>query len=183
MGTHAKELIFASEGSENRTLPLLYVDDNPDDHILFHKAWQNARVPFSWKGATTVAEAMEYLRELIEKSKRQIVRWPKLIVTDIALPFTNGFELVKFVRQTAEISHIPIVLLSGAFSPADEENGKRVGANLCVVKPFELSDLVDLAKDLHQLATRKCEQKEEVLLESLGNTCTPDRAISDFGLR
>lgn len=47
-------------------------------------------------------------------------RTPDIIVTDLALPRMDGFELIERVRQDGRLAGVPIIALSG-YSGADRD--------------------------------------------------------------
>jgi CheY-like chemotaxis protein len=74
---------------------------------------------------------------------------PDLVLADIFMPVRNGYEVCEFLKQDSRYSHIPVVLLAGAFDPFDEREAQRVGADGVLKKPFVPPDpLVALVKEL-----------------------------------
>src|SRR5260370_6654939 len=61
---------------------------------------------------------------------------PDLVLADIFMPVRNGYEVCKFVKDDSALSHIPVILLVGAFDPLDEQEASRVGADGVLKKPF-----------------------------------------------
>lgn len=61
---------------------------------------------------------------------------PDLVLADIFMPVRNGYEVCEFVKKDTRFSHIPVILLVGAFDPLDEKEAKRVGADGVLKKPF-----------------------------------------------
>jgi CheY-like chemotaxis protein len=61
---------------------------------------------------------------------------PDLILADIFMPVRNGYEVCEWVKKDAKFSHIPVILLVGAFDPLDEKEARRVGADGVLKKPF-----------------------------------------------
>src|SRR5580704_8476699 len=61
---------------------------------------------------------------------------PDLILADIFMPVRNGYELCEWVKKDSRYSHIPVILLVGAFDPLDEKEARRVGADGVLKKPF-----------------------------------------------
>jgi CheY-like chemotaxis protein len=74
---------------------------------------------------------------------------PDLVLADIFMPVRNGYEVCEFIKQNTKLSHVPVILLTGAFDPFDEKEAQRVGADGVLKKPFVPPDpLVSLVKEL-----------------------------------
>ena len=72
---------------------------------------------------------------------------PDLVLADIFMPVRNGYEVCKFVKDDPALSHIPVILLVGAFDPLDEQEAQRVGADGVLKKPFVPPDpLISMVK-------------------------------------
>jgi CheY-like chemotaxis protein len=81
------------------------------------------------------------------RKAREIV--PDLVLADIFMPVRGGYEVCELVKQDTRLSHIPVVLLAGAFDPFDEPEARRVGADGVLKKPFVPAEpLVSLVKEL-----------------------------------
>src|SRR6202140_1986810 len=61
---------------------------------------------------------------------------PDLVLADIFMPVRNGYEVCEFVKKDKRFSHVPVILLVGAFDPLDEKEARRVGADGVLKKPF-----------------------------------------------
>jgi CheY-like chemotaxis protein len=61
---------------------------------------------------------------------------PDLVLADVFMPVRNGYEVCEFVKRDERFSHIPVILLVGAFDPLDEKEARRVGADGVLKKPF-----------------------------------------------
>jgi len=72
---------------------------------------------------------------------------PDLILADVFMPVRNGYEVCNYVKQDSTLSHIPVILLVGAFDPLDEQEAQRVGADGVLKKPFVPPDpLISMVK-------------------------------------
>lgn len=67
----------------------------------------------------------------------------QLILLDLVLPGTDGFEICRKVR---EVSEIPIIMVSAKTEDIDKIRGLGTGANDYVTKPFSPSELVARVK-------------------------------------
>ena len=63
------------------------------------------------------------------------------IITDLHLPFVDGFEIVAAVRAHARYSKLPIVVVSGDNLPESFNRVRRLGANACFSKPYSPTEV------------------------------------------
>lgn len=61
-----------------------------------------------------------------------------LIILDIGLPWINGFELAKLLKEHKDLKDIPLVFISAKTSELDVKRGFEVGANDYIKKPFNI---------------------------------------------
>lgn len=108
---------------------LLIVDD--DDRIRELIKEFLAREGYRVTGAAHAAAARR-LMELIEFD---------LIVLDVMMPGESGLELTSWVRNKAELSKTPVLLLTARGDPADRIEGLSRGADDYMAKPFEPKEL------------------------------------------
>ncbi|MBF0451620.1 MAG: response regulator [Candidatus Magnetomorum sp.] len=72
-----------------------------------------------------------------------------LILTDVEMPKTNGFELTRKLRNTERYAQIPIILLTSMDRLEDKKKGIASGANAYIVKgDFDQSNLIDVIESL-----------------------------------
>jgi len=64
---------------------------------------------------------------------------PDLVVLDIMLPDTDGFELCGVLRQGGRL---PIIILTARSQKADKLRGFNLGADDYITKPFDLEELL-----------------------------------------
>ena len=73
---------------------------------------------------------------------------PDIILADVGMPERDGYEVATFIKQTPELKHIPVLLLTGAFEPIDEGRARAAGCDGVLVKPFEPQLVINRVKDL-----------------------------------
>src|SRR3954468_1656000 len=61
---------------------------------------------------------------------------PDIVLADVGMPGKNGYEVAQYIRRTPKLSHIPVVLLTGAFEPVDQERANAAGCDGVLAKPF-----------------------------------------------
>jgi two-component system KDP operon response regulator KdpE len=64
---------------------------------------------------------------------------PDVVLTDLAMPRSDGFDLIAAIRGT---SAVPIIVLSVRGADADKVRALDLGADDFVTKPFSLSELL-----------------------------------------
>src|SRR5206468_3919099 len=64
------------------------------------------------------------------------------------MPGKNGYEVAEYIRQTPNLSHIPVVLLTGAFEPVDQAKASAAGCDGVLAKPFEPQMVIGRVKEL-----------------------------------
>jgi CheY-like chemotaxis protein len=73
---------------------------------------------------------------------------PDIVLMDIKLPDEGGYEVVKKIKGAPATAHIPVLLMAGAFEPADEASLATSGADGSITKPFEAKDLLEKVRSL-----------------------------------
>jgi len=67
---------------------------------------------------------------------------PDLVLLDVMLPYVDGFELIRKIREHATWNQVPVIMLT---SKSQEQNIVRAldyGANDYLVKPFRPGELL-----------------------------------------
>ena len=105
-------------------LRILVADDNTNIQKMVALALQDRGID-----VTSVGNGEAAVRRLPDLN-------PDLILADIFMPVRNGYELCEWVKTDTKYSHIPVILLVGAFDPLDEKEARRVGADGVLKKPF-----------------------------------------------
>lgn len=85
-----------------------------------------------------------------------------LIILDINLPFVNGYELCKLIRENDE--RVPIILLTAMNFTDNKVEGFELGADDYITKPFEFRELVARIKALLRRSDLRIDAEEEKLL-------------------
>lgn len=98
-----------------------------------------------------------------------------LIVSDIMMPETDGFEFAKSVREVN--GHIPILFMSSKDDIGSKQRGFQIGIDDYMVKPIELAELEMRVRALLRRANIEMERKLTVgnlVLDADGMTAEID---------
>ncbi|MGQ0712037.1 MAG: EAL domain-containing response regulator [Rhodoferax sp.] len=68
---------------------------------------------------------------------------PDLVITDVTMPNCDGYSLVKALRTHAQLSTVPIVMLSARADRGDVRMGMNLGADDYLTKPYRREELLD----------------------------------------
>jgi PAS domain S-box-containing protein len=89
-------------------------------------------------------------------------RAPTLIVTDIAMPHMDGFEMCRAIKRDEALRDIPVILLTSLSSLYDVIKGLDCGADNFIRKPFDAAYLLGRIRFI--LANRALRTNERVQL-------------------
>ncbi len=70
---------------------------------------------------------------------------PDLAILDVYLPFMNGDEVARMMKQDKALKDIPVILISATFASIPERMDKS-GAGAFLTKPYEPEELISLIK-------------------------------------
>lgn len=78
------------------------------------------------------------------------------VVSDWNMPVMDGLTLLKNIRSTPSLSHLPVLMVTAEAKKENIIAAAQAGANGYVVKPFTAATLDEkLAKIFEKLATQK----------------------------
>jgi CheY-like chemotaxis protein len=128
----------APDHADLKNLRILVVEDETDalDLITMELTEHGANV----KGVATADQALTLLKEMPFD----------LLISDIGMPDTDGYELIRRVRnhEKQERRNIPAVALTGYAQVQDRMRAIMAGYNTHIAKPVETHELVTVVKCL-----------------------------------
>jgi two-component system phosphate regulon response regulator PhoB len=106
------------------------VEDEPDiqELVRFNLSQAGFEVDVASDGNTALAK----LRD----------RRPDLVVLDLMLPDYSGTEICREIRNSPELSSLPVIMLTAKTEEVDRVVGFELGADDYVTKPFSARELV-----------------------------------------
>jgi putative two-component system response regulator len=96
---------------------------------------------------------------------------PDLVLLDVNLPFRNGFEICRRLKERLETRLIPIVMVTGLSDSQDRLRGIEAGADDFLTKPFDRLELKARVRSLVQRKeyTDELDRADHVLM-AMGNS-------------
>jgi len=92
-----------------------------------------------------VAVSVEDGQKALERARQDS---PDLIISDVAMPRLDGFQLCKALREDEKLRTIPIILLTVQKDEESRMEGLRQGADAYLGKPFRPAELRQRAENL-----------------------------------
>ena len=108
---------------------MLVVDDDELIRRLVHDALTKR---FNW----TVVEA----EDGVDGVGRFLLYRPDILVTDISMPNSDGFEMIDVLRKADVLRGVRIVIISGVLN-TETLKARNTGAHALLSKPFNLPEL------------------------------------------
>ena len=104
---------------------ILIVDDSPTERLYLTDIL--VKNGFAVSTAVNGDEAIERIR----------AERPELILMDVVMPGTNGFQVTRAIARDPELSTLPVIICSSKNQETDRIWGLRQGAKDYLVKPVD----------------------------------------------
>ena len=135
---------------------ILIVDDVAVLRTLIKTCLQKA----GYKNLHT-AESGDHALELLDELE------PDLIILDIVMPGTDGFEVCRRIRKSKKHAQIPILIQTGMEATQERAEVFEVGANDLISKPINVYELVARVKlQLQNLILQRKEKAYQARMEA-----------------
>ncbi|MGB7892729.1 MAG: ATP-binding protein, partial [Microcoleus sp.] len=104
-----------------------------------------------WENRAVLVNLLEPLGFQVSEAENGQAGWekirhsqPDLVITDLAMPVMDGFELLKQIRSAKDLPHQKIIVSSASVSQAYQQMSLDAGGNDFLAKPVEVSELFNL---------------------------------------
>jgi two-component system CheB/CheR fusion protein len=122
---------------------VLVADDDPDnlEMLAYTLSAEGATV----RTANNAREALELLPD-----------WkPDVLLLDIQMPVTDGYELLSAIRNRVGLRNVPAVAVTALGYPSDKDRALEAGFDAHMTKPFDSEALVELIESLVAPSNRR----------------------------
>jgi CheY-like chemotaxis protein len=126
--------------SENKTAPILVVEDNVDDSFLLTRQLARAKLDDCVTVIGDGRDAWNWLQAADDP--------PLAAFIDLHLPSLSGIELIKQIKSEPRLYAVPIIVMTGSLNPEDVETCTRLGVSAYLPKPVELSTFIKIVAHL-----------------------------------
>jgi CheY-like chemotaxis protein len=134
-----------SKQSVKRDLPsrkqieILVVENNPAETFLTREAFKAAGLTSGFTSVSSGEDALSYVHKQGEYAN---VNTPDVIFMDLSLPGVTGLEVLKAIKTTPHLMHIPVVVASGTENPEHIRAVYALNGNCFMRKPNDLTQFL-----------------------------------------
>ena len=134
---------------------ILIVEDNPDDAALIQAVFEVSPAHAKPQLVVSGSEALSYLARESPYGDRQRYPLPSLIVLDLGLPdsfgFEGGFEVLAWLAAREGVSSIPVIVFTASDNPEHGPRAYALGARRFMRKVDDHGNLTEAVKEeLHR---------------------------------
>jgi CheY-like chemotaxis protein len=127
---------------------ILLVEDDPAHAEIVKRNFESSFIANKMHHVTDGQLALDYLFRKNGFSDPKTSPRPGLILLDLRLPKVDGLEVLKKIKEDADISRIPVVVLTTSSAEYDVVKAYDSHANSYLVKPVDFPQFVALMESL-----------------------------------
>lgn len=124
-------------------LTILYIDDDPDDHLIFGDSITSLHPSANVIIAHDGEQALSLLT-FFEENDHPV---PNLIILDMNMPRMNGKQVIAAIRNRSNGADVPVVIFTTHSSETDIEFFRSFGCE-CITKPISYATLMQTMKQV-----------------------------------
>jgi CheY-like chemotaxis protein len=127
------------------TVEVLLVEDDPGDELMTREA-------FSEVGSRlhVVRDGEEALDFLYRRGQHRKAPRVDLVLLDLGLPKQDGRMVLAEIRDDPQLTHLPVVVLTGSNAESDIAISYQLHANAYITKPADLTQFADTVRRIDE---------------------------------
>ncbi len=127
---------------------VLMVEDNLDHAELAIRSLREHQMAEQIIHLTDGQSALDYLFRRKAYATPESSPRPHVVLLDLRLPRLDGLQVLKLIKESAELREIPVVILTTSEAESDIARAYDSHANSYLVKPLGLAQFEQLMRDL-----------------------------------
>lgn len=127
---------------------LLCVEDTESDVALMRTVVAEGNLAMEVKSVQDGGELVRYMKGEGKFTDRVLFPVPSLVLLDLKMPNTDGFQVLQWLRQQAGFKRLVVIVLTASGRQADVDRSHDLGANAVFVKPSTLDEFVHLLEQV-----------------------------------
>ena len=133
-----------------KPVTFLIAEDDPDDRLLIHEAFQESLVSNSIYFVEDGVQLLDYLRRQDKYVDPTVSPTPDLILLDLNMPRKDGREALAEIKSDTRLRYIPVVVLTTSKAEEDIMRSYDIGAASYITKPVTFDGLVEAIRGFKQ---------------------------------
>ena len=158
---------------------ILLAEDDKNEVFLMRRGLEKAGVPNPLFVVENGREVIDYLAGNSQYSDRDKYPLPGLMLLDLKMPWMDGFDVLKWLRDHGEFDTMPVVVLTSSKLQADVDKSRQLGVYDYRVKPHGFEDLVRLLDDVRQCWLDERFNRHGAALAGMNNSSETSSRNSD----
>ncbi|MDJ0733309.1 MAG: CHASE2 domain-containing protein [Nostocaceae cyanobacterium] len=154
---------------------IIGIKDKKPNILIVDDQWENISV------ISTVLEEIGFTcleaKNGQEALEIAIENQPDLIITDLAMPVMDGFEMMKAIRNETQLQAVPIIVSSASVFATDQSKSLEAGGNYFLPKPLQIEKLLEVIQKYLELEWIYEEVKDE---DSTSDNSSPSSASTEL---
>jgi two-component system response regulator len=134
--------------TDNESIEILLVEDNPDDLELALHALEKGHVANRIEVVRDGAEALDFIFCTGDYSQRDQSNGPRIVLLDLKLPKVDGLQVLRRLKSDPRTQAIPVIMMTSSREERDIVESYRLGVNSYIVKPVDFEQFLQA---VHQI--------------------------------
>ncbi len=130
------------------TVEILLVEDNIYDAELMIRSLTKRGLANDLFVVEDGEAALDFLFARGRYSERDLNHTPKVVFLDLKLPKVDGLEVLRVIREDANLRTLPVVVVTSSAQDPDIKAAYALGANSYVVKPVAFDEFFNVTAEL-----------------------------------
>ena len=167
----SQEARFASpamQAFELRGLPVLVVDDNPTNRMIFRGVLEN------WGMKPMLASSGNEALQILGSNHSPSFA---LILLDYHMPGMDGIAVAREIKNHPELGTPTVLILSSGGGPEEASQALDVGIAKCIFKPFKQSELLAAILVVLDMSTAPSPERRTRVRPGSGQAVPPLRIL------
>ena len=128
-----------------KPISILLVEDNEGDVLLTTDALYEGKISNT---IAVVRDGWQAIQFLKKNDPYNSAITPDLILLDVNLPKMNGHEVLKVIKSSEELKHIPVIMLTTSSSESDIMKSYQNYVNCYITKPVDTEDFMKVISSI-----------------------------------